>query len=471
VQPSEQRLQASPTVFHSSVRALTKHWGSEEEVDLYLDRCQVDTPMPLVKRVWEQIRSRRTDRLRKVVDFGAGDCRFSKHGSFTRYIGYEVDAERIKLTASLTRGVELVNQCAFSSEITDASLCIGNPPFVRNQDLPLGWRERAAEVLRKRTGVRVSGLANAWQYFFLLSLASTDADGIVALVIPFEWVSRPSSANIRAFIRKNRWNVAVYRLADSTFPRVLTTSSITIIDKTKSDSQWSYFGEMPSGTFRQLPSVTSHATGLIEYARRISRFASQPFAKRGLSPGTQKVLTLTESERARLGLRVGRDVVRCVTTLRHLPSDQCSLTKEVFERYYVAKGEKCWLVNVRSRKISDKLRGYFDAVPEERYQTSTCLNRDQWWKFVMPQIPDVLVSTGFTKRYTKAVVNSTAVHAVGSVCGIYEVGRKKRNSIAKSLRETNLGHGVVAHSHGLRKIEINQLNTVLHQICESGNDK
>lgn len=468
---AEQHKRVSPTAIKSSVRSLTKDWGSDEEVDLYLDRCQVDTPMALVERVWEQVLARRSNRLRKVVDFGAGDCRFSNHGSFTRYIGYEVDAERIKRSASLRRGVALVNECAFSSEISDASLCIGNPPFVRNQDLPVGWRERAAEVLRKRTGVEVSGLANAWQYFFLLSLASTRPDGMVAVLIPFEWVSRPSSANIRAFIQKNRWNVAVYRLVDSTFQRVLTTSSITIIDKSKSESEWSYFEETASGAFRRLPSVTSHVTGLIQYTRRGDCRDSRAFAKRGLSPGTQKVLTLAESERARLGLKVGRDVVRCVTTLRNLPSDEISLTKRAFERYYVAKGEKCWLVNVGSRTMSDKLRAYLNAVPSEQYQTSTCLARDEWWKFVMPHIPDVLVSTGFTKQYTKAVVNSASVHAVGSVCGIYAVGRNKRHNVAKQLRETNLGDGVVAHSNGLRKIEINQLNTVLKRIAESDADK
>lgn len=464
---THQHPQIPTVMIDSCVRALTKSWGSFEEVSLYLDRCQIDTPMPLVERVWQQVAARRSRKLRKVVDFGAGDGRFAKYGSYSRYVGFEVDRLRAKGAAPLPVGAELVNQCAFSSEITDASLCIGNPPFVRNQDLPAGWRERTAKILHQRTGIRISGLANAWQHFFLLSLASTKANGLVALVIPYEWVSRPSSANIRDFIRKNNWNVAVYRLLDSTFPRVLTTSSITVIDKATVDSGWAYFEEAASGSYKPLLSVTSSATGLIKYSKRSNTRGPRPFAKRGLSPGTQKVLTLTESERARLGLRIGRDVVRCITTLRHSPFDIPALTRRFFERHYVKAGEKCWLVNVGSDTISDRLRAYFDSVPSALYQTSTCLNRKEWWKFIMPQIPDVLVSTGFTKQFTKTVVNTARVHAVGSVCGIYKVSRNKRKMIAEKLRKANLGDGVVAHSNGLRKIEINQLNTVLNQIIES----
>lgn len=73
--------------------------------------------------------------------------------------------------AVLPNHARLINRCAFSDDIEDADVCIGNPPFVGNQDLPVGWRHRASEVLKRRTGLTVSGLANAWQYFFLLSLA------------------------------------------------------------------------------------------------------------------------------------------------------------------------------------------------------------------------------------------------------------------------------------------------------------
>jgi type I restriction-modification system DNA methylase subunit len=52
---------------------------------------------------------------------------------------------------------------------------------------------------------------------------------------------------IREYIVANAWNVSVYRLVDTTFNSVLTTSCITIVDKSKREGKWSYFEEMADG--------------------------------------------------------------------------------------------------------------------------------------------------------------------------------------------------------------------------------
>jgi hypothetical protein len=79
----------------------------------------------------------------------------------------------------------------------------------------------------------------------------------------------------------------------------------------------------------------------------------------------------------------------------------------------------------------------------------------------MPEIAGVLVSSGFTRDRTKTVVNSIEARAVGSVCGIYGVPRYKRKALAEAFRNTKLGDRIVAHSNGLRKLEINQINTIV----------
>tara|TARA_R100001086_G_scaffold80289_2_gene39141 strand:+ start:1069 stop:1746 length:678 start_codon:yes stop_codon:yes gene_type:complete len=222
--------------------------------------------------------------------------------------------------------------------LSNADLCIGNPPFVRNQDLPEGWSEKVAAELRERSGVALSGLANAWQYFFLLSLLSTADDGICALVIPFEWVSRPSAAKIRDFIARHGWSVDVYRLPDEVFDSVLTTASVTVVDKRDHSGRWRFFDKRGDGEIVELLSTTGSAVGHVEYMSRTAR-RGRPRAMRGLSPGTQKVFTLTEAERARLGLAVGRDVVPCVTSLRLLGADACELDRPTFEAAFRFAGQ------------------------------------------------------------------------------------------------------------------------------------
>jgi hypothetical protein len=303
---------------------------------------------------------------------------------------------------ALPKNARLINRCAFSDNIEDADVCIGNPPFVRNQDLPVGWRQRASEVLKRRIGVTISGLANAWQYFFLLSLASCRDDGACALIIPYEWVSRPSAKALRDYIIAQRWNVSVYRLVDTTFDSVLTTSSITIIDKAGRDCRWEHFEEMANGVYAPLPSETGSPEGPIRYRRRSEVALTAPRAIRGLSPGTQEVLTLTEGERVRFGLTAGQDLVPCVTTLRPATGACHELHRDTFRAFYRDAGQKCWLVRT-DRKPSSRLREYLAAVPAEKYQTSTCLEREIWWKFNMPPIPAVLVAQSFQGEFSKGL--------------------------------------------------------------------
>src|SRR5207253_3148202 len=93
------------------------------------------------------------------------------------------------------------------------------------------------------------------------------------------------------------------------------------------------------------------------------------------------------------------------------------------------------------------------------YQTTTCLSRTRWWEFSMPDIPDLLIATGFRGERPKLVENSIRAYAVGSVSGIY--GALDPRRIVRAIRAMDFSTAVVAHSNGLKKLEINQLNSVL----------
>ena len=442
--------------------ALTRNWGERRVVSLYLERCQVDTPETLVAAAWRHVKEYRRE-VSKVVDFGAGDGRFSRYGEYDQYIGYEIDKNRC---GPVGPRAKIRNACAFADTIDDADLCIGNPPFVRNQDLPKGWRSTVSDLLRQRTGIHLSGLANAWQYFFLLSLASLKPDGLCVLVIPFEWVSRPAARNIRSFIEQNAWNVDVYRLVDETFNSVLTTASITVVDKSGSLGQWRYFEETDTGKYRELPSPSGSTAGVLRYTRRSELEPQGPRAKRGLSPGTQKVLVLTEGERVANGLKVNRDVVPCVTSLRPLPMEEKVLDDETFSRHYREAGQKCWLI--RSDRAPERsLADYLDAVPPSDYKTRTCQERDLWWQFTMPDTPDVLISQTFKHRFPKTVLNEIGACAVGGVCGVYNLDDEQVDELISNFGGMDISDRVVSYARGLRKVAISQLNWILNSSFKS----
>jgi hypothetical protein len=442
------------------LKALTQSWGSWEDVSLYLDRCQVDTPDSLVRATWSHVAERRP-KVGLVLDFGAGDGRFARHGVYDLYRGYEIDASRCE-TAVLPHNARLLKRCAFEVDQADADLCIGNPPFVRNQDLPAGWRQHASDVLQRRTGVHVSGLANAWQYFFLLALASCKDDGLCALVVPYEWVSRPSAKALRDYVYRHKWGVSVYRLVDTTFDSVLTTSSITIVDKRDSSGAWRFYEETADGAFEELPSASGGVAGVTPYLRRSGVAKNAPRAVRGLSPGTQKVFVLTEAERARLGLKPGRDVQRCVTTLRHLGTDTVVLDETTFNRVYREAGHRCWLISPEAA-LGGPLRAYLDSVDPAAYATATCLERETWWRFVMPETPVALLATCFKGRSPKAVLNVAGTIAVGGVAGIHQASADWATGFLRHLSTLDLATRIVPQANGLLKIESGQLNTLIDE--------
>lgn len=429
-----------------------------QDLSLYLDRCQVDTPADFVALTWRQVAARRRE-VDTVVDFGAGDGRFARSGNYRDYTGFEIDARR-SAARDLPSNAAIVHACAFSTAIGDADVCIGNPPFVRNQDLPDGWRQKVAGRLEARSGVRLSGLANAWQYFFLLSLISCADDGICALVIPYEWVSRPSARRIRDYIRANGWTVDVYRTADATFGGVLTTSSITIVDKRDPSGEWRFHSCDGAGGFTPMASESGSPAGHLRYVRPSPTHVGAR-AVRGLSPGTQDVFTLTEAERARTGLRPNIDVVRCVTSLRALGAASGELDEDLFEKVFRAGGQRCWLLNITSDEPGPRVREYLDSVPAADYATATCLERPVWWRFNMPGTPELLIATSFKGAAPKTWRNRCGAKAVGGVAGVHGIGDESADRLIDLLSAGDLPDRIVAHAKGLRKIEINQINALL----------
>ncbi len=446
----------TPTEEQAQLVWHTDHPG----VSAYLDRCQVFTPEIWVKRLWQLIDGHR-ERVGKVVEFGAGDGRFSLSGKFRSYTGYEVD-ENLVRAARLGPGSRLLQECAFSSNVHDADVCVGNPPYVRNQDLPKGWRETVASKMAERTGVEISGLANAWQYFMFLALASTKANGLIAQIVPYEWVSRPSAQALRDFIKENGWSVDVYRLPDTVFGRVLTTSSFTLIDKA-GNGRWTYFDYVEAtDSFKRSKTASLRTHKIVEYRRDSEREVS---VRRGLSPGTQKVFVLTEGERVRYGLQIGRDVVPAITTLRHLRHESHCLTQATFKQDFVDTGMRCWLIRSDVAPSRD-LSLYLDSVPASARATSTCMNRDVWWKFAMPEVPKGLISMGFRTSSPKCLSNELGARAVGGVAGLYCSTQAKADEALTAIRKFNFHSRMIPYSTGLLKLEINQLNTVLDTLLK-----
>ncbi len=425
----------------------------------YLDRCQVATPHSLVEWVWEQVSQRRSEVFRSVLDLGCGDARFALYGTYEQYTGIEID-EKNEPCFSMPAKANIHYGCALMMPLQGYDLCIGNPPYVRHHDMNPDWQRAVGHAVSELIETPVDFRANAYLYFMAKALASTRSDGLVALVVPFEWVARPSADWIRRFIGENGWSVSVYKLPDGTFPRVLTTASLSIIDKSRKDGQWSFYDVTKDFSVREVgrPTGTEHET--ITYSPRVEEL----YAQRGLSPGSQKVFCLTEGDRLHHCLQVGRDVCPCVTSLKHLPSHAKVLSTDRFWEHYVSKGVRCWLIRSDRDSLSGELRAYLDSVSPEQRDTSTCNNRAVWYQYKCPDPAKLLFSTGFVNHGPQVLENRIGAVHLGSVGGIYGIKRLPYRKIAGYLRNIDFASRIIHHANSLRKIEINQMNTVLQEV-------
>jgi len=423
-----------------------------------LSESQVTTPEPVVSLFW-RLTKRHREHLRSVLDMGAGDCRFARGGCFDRYIGVETDRDRVERAKPPANG-KIIHGCVFGHKATEYEACVGNPPYARHHDIQSPWKEQTIARLERELAISLDKHCNLYIYFLCLGLLKSSRDGLVALVIPYEWVSRPSAKAVRDYIHSNRWNVAVYRFQMAIFKGVMTTASVSIVDKARRDDRWIYYDITPA--YRVVPrrGITNSKGGVLSYAER-----GRIWALRGLSPGSQKVFTLTEGERVHAGLSK-RDVVPCVTTLRGVPRSLRTLSRAAFEKCFVQAGARCWLIRSHEDKRSSALGAYLEAVPEKDRQTYTCQNQTPWFKFKPHPVPQVLFSSGFTRFGPKVLVNSAGACAVGSVWGVHSKTTLAVRRLQRFLLGINFEERVVAHAKTLKKVEVKQLNAVLNTFVE-----
>ena len=426
---------------------------SGERTAYELSRSQVETPPRIVELFWRFTNSYR-DGFQEILDLGAGDGRFAIGGNYDRYVGVEIDSTK-RVRQDLPTRASLSYGCAFDLELGDYSACVGNPPYVRGHHLEAAWRDRIAAQLEASTATTLHRKCNLYVYFFLLALLRANKGGLVSLVVPFEWTSRPAARPLRDFIRRHGWSVDVYRFDNSVFPGVLTTASVSVVDKAASHGTWRYF-EIGDDGDTSVSRLWPDSPRVLRYENR-----GAIYAERGLSPGSQKVFTLTNGERIHAGLTM-EDVVPCVTSLRALPSHLERLTETAFRKRFVEAGARCWLVRSYEQPISPRLKRYLESIPKSRRDTATCRARNPWYSFRRPAAPLLLVSSGFKNSVPKVLCNSVGAVAVGGVTGVHSTVRVSVSRLREYLLAERLDHRVVPHANGFTKLEIGQLNSLLN---------
>ena len=418
-----------------------------------LAAAQVQTPLQVVSLFWRLAHERRKY-FRRVLDLGAADGRFAQGGKYWSYEGIEIDPSRFP-SIDLPKNANVSVGCAFTYEKSSFDACIGNPPYVRHHDIESPWKSRTAKSLGEALGVTFRLDANLYLYFLALACIRSKPDGLVGLILPHEWVARPSAKPLRDAIIANRWNVDIYRFQEQIFERVLTTASITFVDKRKSDGMWRHFDVDGNYRIRAKRDGERPRRVALPYVNR-----SSVWARRGISPGSQTVFVLTERERRRWKLK-RTDVVPAITSLRGFPNECAVLTRTAFASHFVQKGRRCWLIKSSSNSISSNLKAYTRRVPVSQRDTATCREQSPWYAYEKISPPALIFHSCFTRASPKVVVNRLKAIPVGTTYGVYSSKELRRYALRGYLAKYPFRSKVVPHASKLRKVEVRQLNYVL----------
>src|SRR6266478_6626816 len=166
-------------IFLNGGRASLSATAAHPRTAYELSQSQVATPEPVVSLFWRLTQKYRAN-LKTVLDMGAGDCRFARGGHFDRYVGVEIDKERVAVARPPVNG-KIVHNCVFQHSQSNFDACIGNPPYARHHDIQTSWKNRTVARLDRELDISLNKHCNLYIYFFCLALLKSRKDGLVAL--------------------------------------------------------------------------------------------------------------------------------------------------------------------------------------------------------------------------------------------------------------------------------------------------
>jgi hypothetical protein len=344
--------------------------------------------------------------------FAAETLRRSKQGpGRVRYLGVEIDPMLALCTAVtldvigapdswkvlmgnyLSLDQEYLSKMGFSG----VSQIVSNPPYVRFHRIK--DKRKLIAVMKKRTGIRLSGFSGMHSFFLAQSSALIDANGIMVFVLPPEvgLINHSSSVldqlSVRYDLRK--------------FPRMEDLTVIRLQARRKNTPR---FEPSPSNVVR---------VHLMEIAN----------VHRGISTGANSFFALTDQMVQNWDIPEG-------WRTRIIPT-KISLPEEVFRERDWNKlreeGKPCWLLRIPREsafeRLPESIKNYISIGEGDRINLRpTCKFRDRWYCVPVLPAPD-MIFTYISHERPRFIYNQARAHILTNLLGVVLKTRHQRGEI------------------------------------------
>jgi len=177
----------------------------------------------------------------QVVDPGTGSARFllaaGRRWPRARLIGVETDplaalVARANLAAAGLgpRATVILGDYRSVRVPPDGgrTVYLGNPPYVRHHQIPVGWKRWLAEAARER-GLQASGLAGLHVHFFLATARHAVPGDLGVFITAAEWLDVNYGSLVRSLLLGELGGQSVHLLEPSApiFPDATVTSAVS----------------------------------------------------------------------------------------------------------------------------------------------------------------------------------------------------------------------------------------------------
>jgi len=440
------------------------------------------TPGPIVRSMVERAADRGTPQ--RIVDPGTGSARFLLEAGETfpqaSLIGVDIDP----LAALIARAnlavagfakrsrIILGDYRRFNESVSDQTLYIGNPPYVRHHQITTKWKEWLSEEAEK-LGHKASQLAGLHVHFFLATARNARAGDFGAFITAAEWLDVNYGSLVRSLVvgQLGGYSITVIEPTAQPFPDAASTAAITTFkiaskptsvffrrvdslrdldrlnkgrrvhrDRLITEARWSYLmraAEKPPEGYVELGELCRVHRGQVTGANDV--WIAGPHSD-GL-PESVLYRTITRAKEVFAAEGVLRDAMklRCVIDIPVDLDELGTPDRRAVDRF----------LKIAREKGANK--GYIAS------------HRKAWWSVGL-RSPAPIISTYMARRAPAFVLNKAGARHINIAHGLYPrdpMTEKARTSLVRFLQTNISQRSGRTYAGGLTKFEPREMERLI----------
>jgi len=440
------------------------------------------TPGPIVRSMVEWAADRGTPQ--RIVDPGTGSARFLLEAGETfpqaSLIGVDIDP----LAALIARAnlavagfakrsrIILGDYRRFNESVSDQTLYIGNPPYVRHHQITTKWKEWLSEEAEK-LGHKASQLAGLHVHFFLATARNARAGDFGAFITAAEWLDVNYGSLVRSLVvgQLGGYSITVIEPTAQPFPDAASTAAITTFkiaskptsvffrrvdslrdldrlnkgrrvhrDRLITEARWSYLmraAEKPPEGYVELGELCRVHRGQVTGANDV--WIAGPHSD-GL-PESVLYRTITRAKEVFAAEGVLRDAMklRCVIDIPVDLDELGTPDRRAVDRF----------LKIAREKGANK--GYIAS------------HRKAWWSVGL-RSPAPIISTYMARRAPAFVLNKAGARHINIAHGLYPrdpMTEKARTSLVRFLQTNISQRSGRTYAGGLTKFEPREMERLI----------